>query len=508
LGVVGVQLDGPAGVLQGVDLAAQALVGQAGQVIPAGVALPLGVQDAACLGVAPVDDEIAGGLHLGGVGARGAGPLLAVPAVVEAPEPAKAEGVEAVKAAVIAALAVPALLVALLAVPAIALLAVAAGAGLGPGVPLHDGVVGRLHFLEVLLGGRVVGVQVRVPALAFGAVSLFDLFLAGTPLDAQDLIGISHSNVSSQLSMLAGMCPRSLTNRNYSSLSGRKKQAPAPVSGLPGLFFSVFYMVFQPDAGIEDVFQQVGVLHAGQPPESRRRLRQQQLKDLPHLGLVVGRGRKAPEGVVGSPALVPLQIVPGVQQVDVFAYGRAAGPQLAGPAVLLVVEQLGHQPAEAARHQIQILAAGGLVFRQLGQPPGDGLAGAGPAGFRRLAVLVQQFHVAQAQGAAVVLPFVLGAVVVQGQPDVGTVIGGAAVPPVDGADGVDRTPPVPGDGGGLALVQAAQQQVQKSQVVAEGQPPGHAIQHRRPAAQPAVGGAVPPAGFRGHGLLVGDDVAE
>src|SRR5699024_11493814 len=89
LGVVGVQLDSPAGVLQGVDLAAQALVGQAGQVIPAGIALPLGVQDAAGLGVAPVDDEIAGGLHLGGVGARGAGPLLAVPAVVEAPEPAR-----------------------------------------------------------------------------------------------------------------------------------------------------------------------------------------------------------------------------------------------------------------------------------------------------------------------------------------------------------------------------------------------------------------------------------
>src|SRR5699024_6254231 len=131
-------------------------------------------------------------------------------------------GVEAVKAAVIAALAVPALLVALLAVPAIALLAVAAGAGLGPGVPLHDGVVGRLHFLEVLLGGRVVGVRVMVPALAFCAVSLFALFLAGTLLAAQDLLRLSHSTVPSQLSILVGMCPRSLTILNYSSLSGRK----------------------------------------------------------------------------------------------------------------------------------------------------------------------------------------------------------------------------------------------------------------------------------------------
>src|SRR5699024_9969181 len=241
--------------------------GQAGQVVPAGAALPLGVQDAAGLGVAPVDDIIAGRLHLDGVGAGGAGALLAVAAVLKAPKPAEApkpEGAEAIKPPVVAALTVAAaLLVALLAVAAVTLLAVAAPcAGLGAGVPLNDGVVGRLRLFEVLLGGRVVGVQVRELALAFGAVSLFDLFLAGTPLDAQDLIGISHSNVSSQLSMLAGMCPRSLTNRNYSSLSGRKKQAPAPVSGLPGLFFSVFYMVFQPDAGIEDVFQQVGVLHA------------------------------------------------------------------------------------------------------------------------------------------------------------------------------------------------------------------------------------------------------
>ena len=245
LGVVGVQLDGPAGVLQGVDGPAQALVGQAGQVVPAGAALPLGVQDAAGLGVAPVDDIIAGRLHLDGVGAGGAGALLAVAAVLKAPKTAEAskpEGVEAIKPPVVAALTVAAaLLVALLAVAAVTLLAVAAPcAGLGAGVPLDDGVVGRLHLFEVLLGGRVVGVQVRVPALALGAVGLFDLFLAGTPLDAQDLIGISHSNVSSQLSMLAGACPGSLTNRNYSSLSEREKQAPGPRFRGSGVVFFGF----------------------------------------------------------------------------------------------------------------------------------------------------------------------------------------------------------------------------------------------------------------------------
>ena len=73
LGIIRVQLGGAAGVLQGVDAVAQALVGQGGEVIPAGVPGVHAVQHPAGLGVAAVHDEVAGGLHLGAVGAVVAG---------------------------------------------------------------------------------------------------------------------------------------------------------------------------------------------------------------------------------------------------------------------------------------------------------------------------------------------------------------------------------------------------------------------------------------------------
>jgi hypothetical protein len=59
----------------------------------------------------------------------------------------------------------------------------------------------------VLFGGGVVGVQVRVPALALGTVSLLDLIFTGTALDAQNLIGVSHRSTSSRLYYhLCGHC--------------------------------------------------------------------------------------------------------------------------------------------------------------------------------------------------------------------------------------------------------------------------------------------------------------
>ena len=67
------------------------------------------------------------------------------------------------------------------------------------GLTLGDGIVSGLHLLEVLFSRRVVGVQVRVPALALGPVCLFDLFIACTALDAQHLIGVSHRSTSSRL---------------------------------------------------------------------------------------------------------------------------------------------------------------------------------------------------------------------------------------------------------------------------------------------------------------------
>src|SRR5699024_8562347 len=118
---------------------------------------------------------------------------------------------------------------------------------------------------------------------------------------------LSWDNFLTSLSVKRGMAPGSFKNLIYSSVSRRKKQAP---TGSSGLSAPVFHMIFQPHAGIEDVFQQVGVLHAGQTAESGRSLGQQQLEDLPHLFLVVGGGGKALEGVVRAAAQVPGQIVP------------------------------------------------------------------------------------------------------------------------------------------------------------------------------------------------------
>ena len=77
--------------------------------------------------------------------------------------------------------------------------AVGGAAHLGAGLALGDGIVCRLHLLEVLFGGGVVGVQVRVPALALGAVCFFDLVIACAARNAQHLIGVSHGYTSSRL---------------------------------------------------------------------------------------------------------------------------------------------------------------------------------------------------------------------------------------------------------------------------------------------------------------------
>ena len=205
LGIIRVQLGGAAGVLQGVDAVAQALVGQGGEVIPAGVPGVHAVQHPAGLGVAAVHDEVAGGLHLGAVGAVVAGTALLLVAAKVEPETERVEikaakiGIAVVLTAVIAVLLVAALLLIIAVGVAVALLPVTIAAGLLLGLTLGDGIVSGLHLLEVLFSRRVVGVQVRVPALALGPVCLFDLFIACTALDAQHLIGVSHRSTSSRL---------------------------------------------------------------------------------------------------------------------------------------------------------------------------------------------------------------------------------------------------------------------------------------------------------------------
>ena len=208
-GVARLHLSGAAGVLQRPDAVAKALIRQRGEVIPPGCAVRNAVQHAAGLGVAPVRDEVAGGLQLRRVGAVIAGAALLL--VAAEPE-AKAEGVKAeVPVAVLLGIALLAVILLETAViaAAIALLAVGAAiaAALGAGLALGDGVVGGLNFLEVLLGRGVVGGQVGVPALALGTVSFFDLVFTGTALDAQNLIGVSHRSTSSRLYYhLCGHC--------------------------------------------------------------------------------------------------------------------------------------------------------------------------------------------------------------------------------------------------------------------------------------------------------------
>ena len=195
-GVARVQLHGTAGILQRIDAVAQALICEGGKIIPPGIAAGHAVQHAAGLRIAAIGHKVAGGLHLRAVGAGIACALLAVTLLVAAkakPETERVKAIESVKTAVTV------LITLLLAVTLLLVAAVGISAHLGAGLALGNGIVSRLHFLEVLLGGRIVGVQVRVPALALGAVCFFDLVIACAARNAQHLIGVSHGYTSSRL---------------------------------------------------------------------------------------------------------------------------------------------------------------------------------------------------------------------------------------------------------------------------------------------------------------------
>ena len=86
LGVIGVQLNGAAGVLQRVDAVAEALIGQRGEVVPPCRAAVHAVQHPAGLRIAAIGHKVAGRLHLGGVRAGVAGPALLLVAAKAEPE--------------------------------------------------------------------------------------------------------------------------------------------------------------------------------------------------------------------------------------------------------------------------------------------------------------------------------------------------------------------------------------------------------------------------------------
>ena len=104
----------------------------------------------------------------------------------------------------------------------------------------------------------------------------------------------------------------------------RQSRHSATAAGLLGCFA----VVFEPYAGVKDVAQQVCVLHAGQAFKALGTLRQQQLKDLFHLFLIAGLLTECFQRIVGPLALVVLQIVIGIQQVDELAQMEADAAQL------------------------------------------------------------------------------------------------------------------------------------------------------------------------------------
>ena len=178
-GVIGVQLNGAAGILQRIDAVTETLIGQRGEVVPPCRSAVHAVQHPAGLSVAAIGHEVAGRLHLGAVRAGVAGPALLLVAAKTESETKRVEPEAeiALLPAVLAVALVVSLLVAALIITLLAVAVTAAGlsAHLGAGVALGDGVVSCLHLFEVLFGGGVVGVQVGVPALALGTVGFLYL---------------------------------------------------------------------------------------------------------------------------------------------------------------------------------------------------------------------------------------------------------------------------------------------------------------------------------------------
>ena len=72
-------------------------------------------------------------------------------------------------------------------------------------------------------------------------------------------------------------------------------------------------VVFEPYAGIQDVAQQVCILYTGQTLKAVGALRQKQLKDLLHFLFIAGLGAQAFQRIVGTFALIALQVVVGIQ---------------------------------------------------------------------------------------------------------------------------------------------------------------------------------------------------
>ena len=108
----------------------------------------------------------------------------------------------------------------------------------------------------------------------------------------------------------------------------------------------------------------------------------------------------------------------------------------------------------------------------------------------------------------VVLPFVLRVVVVQCHAQVGAVVGGVGTAPEHTMHRVDGAAVDAAVCGGLALVQAAQQNVQKGQVIAQAEPSPQPVQSVDAAAQSAVGRAVAALRFRAEAGPIRDHISK
>ncbi len=229
-------------------------------------------------------------------------------------------------------------------------------------------------------------------------------------------------------------------------------------------------MIFEPYARIQDVAQKVNVLHTGQALEAAGAIGQQQLKISRISFLIPGLSAQGAQGIVCAFA-VPGQVVVGIQQVDNTCPDGSrccAAPATSGPA--------GNRTArpsvpQSSRKRHPGLAALGLVPGQPIQTGADGAALAGPAGGGLLRGGASIFSKPRPSRLWSSFHLSCGVVVVQSHAQVRAVIGGAAGTPVHLPDGVDGAVVTACRTGALALIQAGQQQIQKGQVIAQGQPP-------------------------------------
>ena len=178
------------GFTLGADVISKSSIGKGGIIVPSGGTLVLRnvIEHVQGFLIVSVSDVIVGGLHF----RRILGGTLAGIAAGRMKSKAKTKRIKPESERVLVGVA---LLAAVASIPGIAALTVLAGSpgiAVGALVSAHNFTVGRLYFLEFILGSGVVGVQIRVKFLALLTVCFFDGLLVGALGNPQYAVWITH----------------------------------------------------------------------------------------------------------------------------------------------------------------------------------------------------------------------------------------------------------------------------------------------------------------------------